>query len=97
MFVSNISTIKWTQYFSHKLTTKRRTTKRWHNPAHNFKRHLIPIRVSNYRTSINKILYTPLSIEGTVELINRFYNRYSYKGERIIQGKMSRLRKSKKG
>ena len=85
------------KYFSHTLTTKSRTIKRWHNPAHNFKRHSIPIRDSNHRNSINKVLYTPQYIVGKVEPINRFYKRSSYKGEGIIQGEKSRLRKSKKG
>jgi hypothetical protein len=75
------------QYFPHTLTTTRRTTKRWHNPAHNFKIHSFPARVSNYRKSINKILYSPIHTEGRVELINRVYSISSYKGERIIQRK----------
>ena len=75
-------------------TTKYKTLAQ---PAHNFKRHSYPTRVSNYRKPTNKVLYTSLFIGGRAKLINRFYNRSSYKGERIIQGKMSRLRKSKKG
>jgi len=69
------------QYFSHTLKIKSRTTK------HKFKHHSLPIRVSSYRKSINKLLYTPLNIEGKVDLKNSAYNRSIYKGERIIQGK----------
>jgi hypothetical protein len=84
------------QYFSHTLTTKRRTTKRWHNPSHNFKRHFFPNRVSNYTMIINKVHCAPLYIERWVEPINWFYNPSNYKGERITQGEKSRLRESKK-
>jgi len=85
------------QYFFHTLTIKRRNIKRWHNPAHNFKSHSLAIRVSNYIKSIKQILYTPLIIEGRVELINRFYSRTRLKGEGIILGNMSSLRVSNKG
>ena len=84
-------------YFSHTLTANCRNTKRWHNPVLNFKSHSLPSRVQNCGSPIKKLLYNPLFIESRAELINRFYNRSSYKGERIIQGKISRQRKSKKG
>ena len=83
-------------YISHTLTANRPNTKRWHNPALNFKSHSIPTRVQNCGLSIRKLLYTPLFIESRAELTKRFYNRSSYKGERIIQSKISRWRKSKK-
>jgi hypothetical protein len=44
---------------------------------------------------MNKILYTPLYIEGRVKLINRFYNPSIFKLKSIIPGKLSSLRNSK--
>jgi len=79
------------QYFSHTITTKLRTTKRWHNQLTIFNITHFQLEFQIIEKSINEILYTLLFIEIWVEPNNRLYNPPSYKGERKIQGKTSRL------
>jgi len=72
------------QYFSHTLTTKLRTTKRWHNQLTIFNVTQFQLEFKTIEKSIKKIIYTLLYIAMRMEPKNRFYKPSSYKGENII-------------